>query len=532
MEVFASSFIDINSVVNKDIKFDFLQEDEDFGIFELKTNETPITTKETLFLFSVDVTGSMNEIAYGKNTKIDIVKQTFKNMIKYLAKLDAPISIRIHCFNTDVEVLLDTFSTKNTETMDEIYSLIEDISADGSTNIENALKEATTFLDNYKQDNPTHQICHIFMTDGYATSGITDNNALSYLVSDIHSAIFVGFGEDHNIQLMKKMTSKMNTVYQFVNDMEDTSMIYGESIHQYIYPAANDIDIVITDGLIYDWRTNKWTTTINELVLSSNSTKIYHIKKDLASDVTVNIYGVSYLSTTNEKVLLETISELPGLINFDTDTEFPVDLTKYMLRQKTQVMLFEAKSASNRLEIQTVRTKIRDLFDEIKKYMNTNNINSDSFMLQLCDDLCITYRNIGTEVGNMFVLSRYTSQGRQQTYSATPRYTSQGRQQTCPATPRSCSKIENSFDFDNNTIMRPTLERSSSCAIQQYPAMDEYEDNAGGFPVVENENDETSDFICGTSEMDTYVISGRSTSCYANDSTINTMTQISLSNPF
>jgi Mg-chelatase subunit ChlD len=238
MEVFASSFIDINNVYEPEIQFDFLHENEQFGILELKTIETPITTIETLFLFSIDITGSMNEKAYGKTKKIDIVKQTFKSMIQYLSKVDAPISIRLHCFNTEVKNLLDTISIQDKENINRLYSVIDEIYADGSTNIELALNEATSYLDEYHTTNPTHQICHIFMTDGHATTGITNNDELCNLVSDTYSAVFIGFGRDHNLQLMKKMTSKVNTTYQFINDMEDTSMIYGEAIHPYLYPAV------------------------------------------------------------------------------------------------------------------------------------------------------------------------------------------------------------------------------------------------------------------------------------------------------
>jgi hypothetical protein len=515
MELFSNSFIEINNSVYPDIKFEFLNEDEEFGILEVKTSESPITTTETLFLFSLDVTASMNETAYGNTTKLDIVKQTFKSMIQYLTKIDAPVFIRLHCFNTEVTVLLETINIKDKEKVKSLYLLFDELYADNATNIEIALKEATTYLDKYKSENPTHQICHIFMTDGYATSGNTNNNELYKLVSDEHNAIFVGFGKDHNISLLKKLTSKNNTIYQFINDMEDTSMIYGESIHSYLYPVVKDVELEVVDGFIYDWKNNEWTTSIKEGILSSNSKKIYNIKKDDYDNIKVNIYGIPYNSTTNEKILIETVTEVPDLIDENTNEIFPVDLTKYMLRQKTQILLFEAKSEMNGIvEIISIKKKIKALFDDIRSFMNKRDMMKDKFMIQLCDDLSITYKNIGTNTGNMFILSRYTSQGRQQTYSATPKMVN-----TNPQIP--------SFDEElNNFNMHMPFQRSiADGSIYRFPVMDENDFNSQ-YAVVENQNNEDETSILSSGEIENYIISGRSISCYSNDDTLNTITQI------
>jgi hypothetical protein len=243
---------------------------------------------------------------------------------------------------------------------------------------------------------------------------------------------------------------------------------------------------------------------------------MYHIKKDQNDVVDVNIYGISYLSSTNERELIENLGELPKLIHFETGEEYPVNHIRYMLRQTTQELLFKAKSVNDRRGILALRNNIRTLFDVIRSYMKKNDFEADNFMIQLCDDLCITYKNIGTNTGNMFILSRYTSQGRQQTYSATPR------------NPNAAYSV---FDVDDDnditlppSVLSPVLARSATSTFQQFPVIDE-DDNMDNYPVVENRNKDEDEM--SVSEIDTYVISGNNMSCFANDATITTMSQMS-----
>ena len=57
--------------------------------------------------------------------------------------------------------------------------------------------------------------------------------------------------------------------------------------------------------------------------------------------------------------------------------------------------------------------------------MRENDLTEDAFMKLLCDDLSIIYQTMDLTNGAMYALSRFTSQGRQQTYSATPKRTNQ-----------------------------------------------------------------------------------------------------------
>jgi hypothetical protein len=137
----------------------------------------------------------------------------------------------------------------------------------------------------------------------------------------------------------------------------------------------------------------------------------------------------------NDIQLLDTAIELPPLVDantFESVSNLRVDLTPYMYRQRTLELLFESQNVSSSTKtdaVGNIKTQLNDLYKEIKQSMDTSTLGQEfgPFLKQLCDDIYITYRFLGTEHGAMYTLARYTSHGRQQSHSATPRQSEIGR---------------------------------------------------------------------------------------------------------
>jgi hypothetical protein len=56
---------------------------------------------------------------------------------------------------------------------------------------------------------------------------------------------------------------------------------------------------------------------------------------------------------------------------------------------------------------------MKELIEEMKKFMVDNNIENDPFVSMLCDDVYITHKTFGTSYGDMYNSSRLASQGEQ-----------------------------------------------------------------------------------------------------------------------
>jgi hypothetical protein len=209
--------------------------------------------------------------------------------------------------------------------------------------------------------------------------------------------------------------------------MENISYIYGETLHRYLYPAIQQVEIEIEGGKIYNWKTNTWETCLYEQVITSEMEKVYHVKKRQSDTITAKIYGLTQANREPDEMdnkevrLLSKVIEIPKLITIATGEIFDSDLTKYLFRQKTQELLYLVKSKDkiNIQERREIQKKIKTLFGVMRKYMKDNDLLDDAFMKMLCDDLYVIYNTLGSSNGQMFALSRFTTQGRQQTYSAT-----------------------------------------------------------------------------------------------------------------
>jgi hypothetical protein len=391
------------------------------------------------------------------------------------------------------------------------------IEPESSTNIELALETAKNTLNEYSEANPEHEIAHIFMTDGNPTIGQQNNDILSEIVDNRFNNIFIGYGLDHNAILMKKLSKHRNADYQFVDDMENTGLVYGESVHQLLYPALKDVEIHADDGLIYDWETNEWKDQIFVNVLVSETEKIYQVKKNKIDNIEIDIYGKTLDEA--ELKLLETINVLPDLVDMDTNEKEEVDLTKYIYRQKVQELLYIANKQNNYDSLNELKKSMKDVFKKMRTYMRENNLLDDPFMKLLCDDISITYQNMGKVNGLSFTYNRQTSQGRQKAYNV--RTTSNdddnlsrnkyNRYPQKNAPPLFLKRQYAASNFDNRSI------------INDFGTMDEfeYDDEVTETPTLLDVIDEDED------NLDNYLVSNDNISCYSTPSILNTMRSFS-----
>jgi hypothetical protein len=257
----------------------------------------------------------------------------------------------------------------------------------------------------------------------------------------------------------------------------------------------------------------------------------------------------AFLVTEKEIEFYSDVPILPQLIDKKTETLEETNLSKYLYRQKTQELLYKAKESKNRDDNKIIKIEMNQFFKNMREYMKTNKLLHDKFMKNLCDDICITYRTIGTHLGAMYNIARLTTQSRQQTYSATPK-SNNSRQvfddtegqldddlintndgyrtnndKIAKILPRIAASIRNFPDIGLDNLVSPMkppqLTRSkTNDFIKDYSILKRYHLEEKMDDLLEYENEDDTD-------IKNYNVSADTNSCYATESSVNTMTQIS-----
>jgi uncharacterized protein YegL len=410
--IFKNTYIELHNHPG-DLSYNVVDVNEQFGLLKIHTKPVDILHMPIFILFTLDRTGSMQEVSDDNVSNMRYAIQTMKNMVRYISKQTGSIFIQINTFNSEVDVLIPRTQI-NVENLDEICAKLDSIEPTGITNIEKALQMATQTLTAYSDEYPTHEIAHIFMTDGEPTDGVCDVSELTSYVNTSYPNMNIGFGHRHNVHLMRKLSDLDRSYYSFVDNAKNTSMVYGEMMHMLLYPIMKNVEIEMQNGFIYNWRNNQWETRFTESVLVGDTTKIYHVKTGSGNEIRANLTGQSI--NLNRDHVSFVIDSIPDLINDAGDISAYSDLTPYIFRQKVQELLYMGRTdyISKKMEYKQELSKV---FQAIREYMKTHELLQDPFLCQLCDDVAITYRTCSSEFGTLYANARSIAQGGQHSYT-------------------------------------------------------------------------------------------------------------------
>ena len=309
--------LDDKNLTNKNLTDKNLDGKE--GILNLKAISSPFTEDELEILFMVDCSGSMSDTCSDGRNKMQHIIHTLKNMILYFNENPTiKAHITIYSFDdTPINILERTIVTK--DNFNTIISKVEKIMPRGTTNIEKALEEVKDLVTEIKNKYPNSCISHIFMTDGEISEGSKNVELLYDLVDKTIKNAFIGFGNDHDSALLSGISCGENSNYYFIDKLENSGFVYGEILHSIVYKFMTNIRLTIQNGLIYNFKDNTWSQTLNVGEIVSESSKTFHILSLNPMDCFITVTGNTI---NNDKT--ENAFEL--IISSEETTE---DLTKY-----------------------------------------------------------------------------------------------------------------------------------------------------------------------------------------------------------
>jgi len=424
------AYIEKHNLIDTNIPVYNSELNSHFAVLKLKTKpkENTISAQiEPVYIhFTIDYSGSMCEYSKERNTKLDIVLHTVKNIVQFLSekcwgKKERTISFGIDSFNHKYDELFPKMSIpKDDEELGDFEKMLSKKDrAFGNTNIELALKESSKKLNEYRAEYPTHKILHFFLTDGEPTSGETNTILLSKMTNPHVPTVYMGYGSEHNSKLLKSLSknSALGSCYEYIHDFEKVIDVCGEVLHKYIYSALNDFSMICHGCRIYDSETHQWVTELKHGIVASDQELIYSVifdTADIDSDTLIHIDLLEHDTT------IEVAQLLYSFIDLSTNTVVYNDLSVYIFRQQVIELLEKVCDIddiySNKNE--EYRSRMNALFRNIRAYIKTDRCDETNKTLLnvLCDDLYITYMTLGTDLGQTYSISRQSTHTRQTSY--------------------------------------------------------------------------------------------------------------------
>jgi len=199
--------------------------------------------------FVMDVSGSMS------GRKLEQAKAAGRQLLRSLSEQDR---FRLIDFSTDVRMFRDEFSTATQENVRAAERYLDNLEANGGTNISGALEAALRTTDRRPETEDRRPQFDdrlplvLFMTDGAATIGERDPAAIATMASRLrrNARVFTfGVGQDVNIGLIEQLAVEGRGTPHFVRPEENVERVVGLVMSQLRQPLLTDVRISI-DGSV------------------------------------------------------------------------------------------------------------------------------------------------------------------------------------------------------------------------------------------------------------------------------------------
>ena len=212
-------------------------------------------------VFAVDTSDSMND-----DDKLTSVKKSIEFILPLLTQDDL---VSVVTFGESSEVILRQLPASDTSILYKVASL----ETNGCTNLSAGLMSirdciyapdiSTAELGEASpqpqadvelgQPQPQRKVGVLLLTDGHANRGVSDSAGLKDIVNRILTdtpltLTTVGYGTDHNSELLTQMATDGTGSYNVVKNLEDVASVFGEVLGGMTTVVAQNIIITLPPG--------------------------------------------------------------------------------------------------------------------------------------------------------------------------------------------------------------------------------------------------------------------------------------------
>lgn len=179
--------------------------------------EDAASRRDAALTFAIDTSGSMAETG-----KLDLVKDALHTLVRQLRPTDR---VAIVAYTDEPRVLRELTPARDRDALD---GAIDDLSADGSTNLGSGVETAYRVAREGYRSGETNRV--VLLSDGLANQGDTDSRTILRKVSeqagDGITLLCVGVGGDYGDALMEQLADHGHGMAVYVGDRADARRVF------------------------------------------------------------------------------------------------------------------------------------------------------------------------------------------------------------------------------------------------------------------------------------------------------------------
>jgi hypothetical protein len=355
-----------------------------FGTFELELKKVQISNEKKTIHLMIDNSGSMDGKCSDGNTQLEQVLFVTERVLRFIEENcpEGNISVSVKTFSTRVKTIFEATPVLSSN-LDELIGKLKKIYSEDETDIGLALQTMhTTGPEQY----------NVFLSDGDANAGIKHPVALAECVDKNAINTFIGFGVGHNPRIFAALSNTKDSNYYFIATIEKSRNAYAEILERILYKCMDGVTIEVSGGKIYNYKTNALESELYVGNMSGSMKKTFNLYSETPADLVI---------------IVKSNGAVQHVVNFEGKYE---DLQIAFYRQRTLELLYKSTNCEKQNHY-LLKAEMKSVMNEIKTYMENNDMTENVQLKYLCNDIAIVYQTLGTRDAFMYSCSRQASNG-------------------------------------------------------------------------------------------------------------------------
>ena len=363
------------------------------GQYALKITMPPSALTQrpsTHFIIVIDVSESMLD-----SNKLEDVKHSASLVLHFLGPSDM-LSIITFGSNAAINASCVVCSAGNKALL---QSTIEGITAEGCTNLSAGFACISSVLEGAGNSLKTGVI---ILTDGYANRGVRSSSGLLDILEQVRVSApsltfqFVGYGTEHNSELLKSMAEKVQGSYSIVENKEGAASVIGDSLGSLFSCAVQLARLECSEGVTVHGpynRSSDGSINIGDIYSDSETILLMDIHNSFLA-APMCLKG-TYLSTMSQFAIVPTRSAWQAGVEPDTS------ITLTYLRYKCSSLFKAVRTLSQAPNTEQKDALRKDIADFKLSLQNPRFVNHA--VAQLLQNECKSLEEAFAIVSNSYI---------------------------------------------------------------------------------------------------------------------------------